>query len=443
MKHTLLFITLSLATVSCSTKVTSTSDRIPQVAVGIMTADSVSITERDSLGTPLRTYAFTASQIDSTLTINPSSSSSVLEVADVTIGVGFHWQQKEPQQFEGTLRLVNDGGRLLVINDIDIERYLESVISSEMSANASRALLETHSIISRSWLLSQLSRSHSRETRSETSEEIVVWYDRDDHSGFDVCADDHCQRYQGVTRRTTPAVAQAVQATRGQVLTYHGEVCDARFSKCCGGATELFENCWEPEPHDYLPDRYDGPEGFPPSPSDLSKDVHAEQWIRTRPEAFCANPPREVLASVLNSYDRATADYYSWTIEYRADSLGRLVARKTGHDLGFIKSLTPLARGKSGRICRLAIEGSDDTLTVGKELEVRRSLSPSHLYSSAFTTETEGEGPNAIIRLYGAGWGHGVGLCQIGAAVMGSQGYTPAEILHHYFPECTVTTLYR
>lgn len=439
MKHITLILILSAIAASCRHNPANT-DQIPMISVGIMTADSVNIIERDSLGTPLKTYSFTPTQIDSSLTVKPHSRSSVLEVADVTIGVGFHWQQQEPQQFEGSLRLVKDNDRLLVINDIDIERYLESVISSEMSANASQALLETHAIISRSWLLSQLARPHSRETRNETPDEITVWYDRDDHSRFDVCADDHCQRYQGVTRRTTPAVARAVQATRGQVLTYDGNICDARFSKCCGGMTELFENCWEPEHHDYLTARYDAPDGL--AASDLTDSVIASQWIKTRPDAFCANPPQEVLASVLNSYDRATTDYYRWTVTCRADSLGRLVAAKTGRDLGYIKNLRPLARGTSGRIYRLSIEGSDDTLTVGKELEIRRALSPSHLYSSAFTVTIDGEGPEAVIRLNGAGWGHGVGLCQIGAAVMGVQGYTPAEILGHYFPSSTISKLY-
>lgn len=439
MKKMLLIPVLSVLTaVSCGHKATEETD-IPLISVGIMTTDSVTITERDSSGSPIRSYRFTASQIDSSLTVNPTSPQSVLEVADVTIGVGFHWQQKEPQQFEGSLRLVRDNDRLTVINDIDIERYLESVISSEMSADASSSLLEAHAIISRSWLLSQLSRTHSRETRTETPGEITVWYDRDDHTMFDVCADDHCQRYQGVTRRTTPAVAKAVRSTRGQVLTYDGEVCDTRFSKCCGGVTELFENCWEPEPHAYLTARYDGTGSHTP---DLTDDATAREWIETRPDAYCANPSARILATVLNSYDRATADYYRWTVTYRADSLGQLVYRKTGHDLGYITGLKPLARGSSGRIYRLTVNGSADSLTVGKELEIRRVLSPSHLYSSAFTASIEGCGPDAIVTLRGAGWGHGVGLCQIGAAVMGEQGFTATEILGHYFPEATLTLQY-
>ncbi len=413
---------------------------VPTISVGLMTVPEVTLVVTDPAASLTDTLRLAAADVDSCMTVT-APDGGVIEVADVTIGVGFHWEQRENQAFEGDIKLLRRGDELVVINEIDIERYLESVISSEMSANSSEALLKAHSVISRSWLLSQLERRGRRaEFRTESPGEVTVWYDRDDHDLFDVCADDHCQRYQGVTRRTNEAVAAAVRATRGVVLMSEGEVCDARFSKCCGGVTEEFENCWEPVHKPYLEARCDSPAPLPVPY--LTDSTGAAAWIESRPDAFCANPSTDVLAAVLNSYDRATTDFYRWTTVYRADSLGALFERRTGRALGYITGLQPLARGKSGRITRLMVKGSADSIIIGKELEIRRSLSPSHLYSSAFTVAVDGDGPQAIITLRGAGWGHGVGLCQIGAAVMGSMGYTFEEILSHYFPGAEITTLY-
>ncbi len=425
---------LALIAMMASCRSDAAIEAVPVIHVGIMRADSLSIREISAEdGRVVAQYNPTAGSCPEELTLSPSARGTLFEVDGVTIGIGFHWEQKETQRLEGSLRVVPVDGTLQLINDIDIERYLESVISSEMSARAPRQLLMAHAVTSRSWLLSQISHPHSRETRRESGNEITVWYDRDDHELFDVCADDHCQRYQGVTRLTDPTVVEAVRATRGLVLTDgDGTVCDARFSKCCGGVTEEFENCWEPEHHGYLEALCDSPQPLPVS--DLTVDSTATAWIEGRPDAFCTNPSTELLAVILNSYDRATKDYYRWEVSIDADSLGRLVAAKSGRNLGSIRDLIPLERGRSGRITRLLIAGSRDSLTVGKELEIRRLLSPSHLYSSAFTVARDGD----VFTLHGAGWGHGVGLCQIGAAVMAAEGYGYKDILKHYFTGATL-----
>ncbi|MDE6802226.1 MAG: SpoIID/LytB domain-containing protein [Muribaculaceae bacterium] len=440
-----LFRTLSISSVAFLLAGCSSGDHVigtvPTISVGLMTVPEVTLVVSDPKVAECDTLRLSAADVDSCMPISSHAGGNI-RVVDVTIGVGFHWEQQETQAFEGDIRLLRKGNDLVVINDIDIERYLESVISSEMSANSSEALLKAHAVISRSWLISQLDRrGRKAEIRAEQPGEVTVWYDRDDHDLFDVCADDHCQRYQGITRRTNDAVVEAVKSTRGLLLTYDGEVCDARFSKCCGGVTEEFENCWEPDHKSYLEARCDSPEPLPVP--DLTENEAAREWIETRPDAFCANPSADVLAAVLNSYDRATIDFYRWTVSYRADSLGSLFERRTGRSLGYIRELRPLQRGKSGRIVRLMVAGSQDSIIIGKELEIRRSLSPSHLYSSAFTVAIDGDGPDAMITLHGAGWGHGVGLCQIGAAVMGSSGYSFEEILSHYFPGSNLTLLYQ
>ena len=356
---------------------------------------------------------------------------SCFELHDVTIGVNFHWERRENQRFAGALRLVPDRaqGNVVAINVIGIEEYLKSVISSEMSADASAALLRAHAVVSRSWLLRQL-HDRGKHTCQQATEwrcteidgatvgELVRWYDREDHTLFDVCADDHCQRYQGITRQTSPAVAEAVEATRGVVLTHGGEVCDARFSKCCGGMSERFGCCWEDAPHPYLE---------PVADTDASG------------RCFCDTHDDTILKSVLNNYDRETTDFFRWEVTYGADELSELLRVRSGFDFGDILELRPLERGASGRITRLFVRGTRRSMVVGKELEIRRWLSPSHLRSSAFDVErTHGGG----FRLCGRGWGHGVGMCQIGAAVMGAEGYSWEAILKHYFPKATLERIY-
>ena len=386
------------------------------------------------------------------------------ELQDVVIGVGFHWERTETLRFEGLLKLVADcdrKGTLTAINILSLERYLVSVISSEMRATSNLELLKAHAVVSRSWLMAQLELKKRHFKRKPTREINrkglhVKWYDRDDHRYYDVCADDHCQRYQGITRATTEAVEKAVKATEGQVIVAEktDEICDARFSKCCGGITELFENCWGGDTdHDYLLSLDDDALGMQHEEPNLKRvRTRPKDWGRKglwalrgerameafilegRESDFCNTKDESVLREVLNGYDQETTDFYRWKVRYTQSELADLLRRRSGIDFGEIKSLTPIERGPSGRIVKLHIEGSRESLTVGKELEIRKWLSESHLYSSAFVVETEGDGdvPTAFV-LHGAGWGHGVGMCQIGAAVMAVKGYGYKDIIAHYF----------
>lgn len=369
----------------------------------------------------------------------PLSSDSYFTLKDVTIGVDFHWQRKENQSFLGKLKLKKSGDLTLALNIVPVEDYLTSVISSEMSADASLELLKAHAVISRSWVLAQICHKASASGHVDmldTPEERVKWYDHDDHVDFDVCADDHCQRYQGITRASRAQVRSAILSTWGEVLMYGDELCDARFSKCCGGAFEEFQYCWEPRRHDYLVDARDAVDGAPLP--DLTVEANAREWILGRPDAFCSDVDESILAQVLNNYDRETVDFYRWIVDYDVDELSEIVRERSGIDFGEIRDLVPLARGTSGRIYRLKIVGSKRTMIVGKELEIRKWLSRSHLYSSAFMVERTLHG----FRLHGAGWGHGVGLCQIGAAVMGERGFNYRQILSHYFKDAEIRSIY-
>lgn len=365
---------------------------------------------------------------------------SSFRLFDVTIGINFHWQRQEDQVFRGGLKLVVQQEGIAAINILPVEDYLISVISSEMSATSSLEMLKAHAVISRSWLLAQIEKSKEVRTRTKqyqsithTDEERIVWYDREDHILFDVCADDHCQRYQGITRATTPLVEQAVGETSGEVLIYDDRFCDTRFSKCCGGVTELFENVWEPANHPYLQHLYDNAGDHSDSGADLTREDEARKWILSDPPAFCNTSDREVLLQVLNDYDQTTRDFYRWKVSYTDSELGDLIRNRTGIDFGVIRDLIPMERGTSGRLIRLKIVGSIRTMILGKELEIRRALSSTHLYSAAFVVEKVREGKTCRFILHGAGWGHGVGLCQIGAAMMGSRGYSYQQILMHYF----------
>lgn len=372
------------------------------------------------------------------------------ELIDVTIGINFHWERKENQRFQGALKLIVENEKLTAVNVINVEDYLTSVISSEMSATASLELLKAHAVISRSWLLAQIQKNKEiTESQTDysaytmTDEELIRWYDREDHVNFDVCADDHCQRYQGITRASTEMVRQAIAATRGQVLTSEGAICDARFSKCCGGAFEEFQYCWEDKKYPYLAKQRDS-KSCTELP-DLTIEAEADKWIRTSPEAFCNTTDKQILSQVLNNYDQETTDFYRWKVEYTQDELSALILKRSGIDYGQIVDLVPVARGTSGRLWKLKIVGTKKTLTIGKELEIRRTLSPSHLYSSAFVVDKEevsAEGIPAKFTLIGSGWGHGAGLCQIGAAVMGEQGYKYDEILLHYYIDANIDKLY-
>ncbi len=423
---------------------------MPTVAVGIITAKAVDI---DFHGAFRRTGdgalvsgSVRFENLDSKLDFEPAEDGAVFEVKDVMIGVDFHWQRRENQTFAGALSLLPCAdGSITVVNRIGVEDYLRSVISSEMSATSSPELLRAHAVISRSWLLAQIRKNEriadgatAYDACTVTDDEIVRWQDREDHTDFDVCADDHCQRYQGVTRQSTAAVAEAVDATAGIALTDpdSGELADARFSKCCGGVFELFENCWEPVHHSYLTVRSDAPDAlvYP----DLRYESRARAWIEASPEAFCNTADESVLSQVLNGYDRERIDFYRWTVRYGVEELSDLVRERTGIDFGTITDLVAVERGTSGRIVRLRITGTKRSMIIGKELEIRHALSRSHLRSSAFVVDRDGD--DFVLR--GAGWGHGVGLCQIGAAVMAEKGYGWREILAHYFPGAELKKIY-
>ena len=385
------------------------------------------------------------------------TTSSFFELQDVTIGINFHWERKEVQRFKGELKIIVEDDKLTAINIISIEDYLTSVISSEMSVTASLELLKAHAVISRSWLLNKLRVENGElgvtvQPDNAAHSQLIKWYDHEAHKNFDVCADDHCQRYQGITRASTSRAIEAVSATRGETLMYEGKICDARFSKCCGGAFEEFQNCWENVRHPYLIGQRDSQttNKLP----DLTIEAEADKWIRTSPGAFCNTQDKKILSQVLNNYDQETADFYRWKVSYSQEELSELIHKRSGIDFGKIIDLIPVERGTSGRLVRLKIVGTLRTLTIGKELEIRRTLSTSHLYSSAFVVdkeykeedrkykEKEQEIPSRFI-LTGAGWGHGVGLCQIGAAVMGEQGYKYEEILSHYYPGSMIERQYK
>lgn len=384
----------------------------------------------------------------------PLESDATFLLHDVTIGVEFHWQQNEDQRFAGALRLLRRDAELIAVNVVDIEQYLTSVISSEMGAESSLAFLQAHAVTSRSWLLAQLEASRARKAAGrlpqpwhETDTERIRWYDREDHEHFDVCADDHCQRYQGVTKVSTAAVTNAVESTRGLVLTHDGKVCDARFSKCCGGLTEPFENVWEPIHHPYLVSLVDAldPAAVLTGVSlPLENEANAEGWMHASPQVLCNTHGIETIAHVLPDFDRVTRDFFRWRVTYTQDELGALIAQKCGRDVGQVVRLAPRRRGPSGRLIELTIVGTKRSFTIGKELEIRRTLSSTHLYSSAFVVEsgTIKNGVPTSFTLHGAGWGHGVGLCQIGAAMMGEKGYEYQTILSHYFPHTTLTHWY-
>ena len=389
----------------------------------------------------------------SQLTFHPQSADASFSLSDVTIGVNFHWERKETQTFLGTLRFVVESDKIVAINELPVEKYLESVISSEMSATSSLELLKAHAVISRSWLLAQMKKrrevaesGNNFFSFTKKEDTLIRWYDREDHTLFDVCADDHCQRYQGITKETSPHVAEAIRQTKGQILMDGEEICDARFSKCCGGITEEFQYCWEDTPKTYLTAVRDIALGVEHTLPNLINEEEAEKWIRFNPPAFCNTQDKKILSEVLNDYDQETVNFYRWKETLSQEKLQQLIADKLKMNLGAILDMKAVERGKSGRISKLQIIGTEKTFTIGKELEIRRTLSDSHLLSSAFVVDKydkDEQGVPQRFELIGAGWGHGVGLCQIGAAVMGEQGYHYDAILLHYYQGAEIKKLYK
>ncbi len=363
-------------------------------------------------------------QVYRKLSFKPANEDARFTMEDVVIGKDFHWERREAQTFQGTLRLVVDEEKIVAINELNIEDYLASVISSEMNATCSSEFLKASAVISRSWLIAQIqkrqtlsAKSHNFFAFTKTETELIRWHDREEHTIFDVCADDHCQRYQGVTRASRPEVIAAVRATEGEVLTSDGQVCDTRFSKCCGGRTETFESCWEDEHHSYL---------------------------ESIEDPFCNTSDPKILKQVLNDYDLETKDIYRWTVTLTQEEAQHYISNHLKMDFGDIIDLIPIERGPGERIIKLKIVGTERTFTIGKELEIRCALSDTHLKSAAFTVEREDVNANGVparFILHGKGWGHGVGMCQIGAAVMGEQGYTYDQILKHYYQGTVITKL--
>ncbi len=387
------------------------------------------------------------------VTLMPLTTTTSFTVHDVVIGIGFHWERKEDQSFQGALKLkVDEAGNLLVINLVPLESYVTSVISSEMSATSTVELLKAHAIISRSWLLAQIKPWRLERqadlsngaifTNDSGEQELIRWYAKEAHTEFDVCADDHCQRYQGSTKATEPRVFETIASTRGRVLTYEETICDARFSKCCGGMVEDYAAAWDNTKLDYLSVLYDG-ETFPAEyPLPLTDEANARQWILGDPPAFCNTQDKEVLARILPGFDQETTDFYRWRVTLQQEELQALLQKKLGVEFGPIHKLEPVERAKSGRLVKLRIVGAKRSLIIGKELEIRRAFSLSHLYSSAFMIEADAAPIPTHFTLHGAGWGHGVGLCQIGAALMAERGYRYEKILTHYYPGAQLHLLY-
>lgn len=371
----------------------------------------------------------------------PAKEKCKFTLHDVVIGIGFHWEQKEDQIFKGALSFVVEGGKLWAVNTLSIEDYLFCVIASEMKSTSSLELLKAHAVVSRSWLMAQIEAKKKTKpvyrSVSINAGTLIKWYDREDHTLFDVCADDHCQRYQGLTRANNKTVKKAIEETSGQLLVYEGQICDARFSKCCGGMTEVFETCWQPTHIDYLQSFVDNP--VRPAGThdwDLTTEEGATKWITSSPDAYCDTTDAEVLKQVLNDYDvKTTPQMYRWTVEYTQQEISELIESKCQLGIGTLQDLEVVERGPSGRIVQLKLIGTNKTITIGKELEVRRALSKTHLQSSAFVVERNLHG-NFILR--GAGWGHGVGMCQVGAAVMAHKKFSYKGILYHYFRRAIV-----
>lgn len=370
-----------------------------------------------------------------------ASGRNVFTVRDVKIGIDFHWQRLQEQSFHGAVLLATQSASTFnLVNVISLEDYLASVISSEMSADAPLEFLKAQAITARSWLVAMLAKKASpRFIPPQEKDEVLVWQDVNDHRGFDVCADDHCQRYQGITRIISKGVREAIDATRGIFLTQHGKICDARYYKCCGGQTDVFATAWEEASFLYLSSITDHTEAH--APVDHEEDAAA--WLRSNPPAYCNTADPDILRRILPAFDLETLHFYRWRVEYSREELEEILKAKSGIDFGELSALEPLARGPSGRIYRLKIEGSRRTVIVGKELEIRRWLSPTHLLSSAFVVSAQRKG-GVISRftLEGGGWGHGVGLCQIGAAVMAVKGFTAEDILAHYFSGALLRKLY-
>ncbi len=372
-----------------------------------------------------------------------AQNNATFTVSNVKIGINFHWQRSQEQSFSGNMCLsVATDSSFNLINEITLEDYLLSVISSEMSAAAPLEFLKAQAVVARSWLVAMLEKKKTVRSNpsSKTENEIIVWQDVNDHQGFDVCADDHCQRYQGITRIISDNVRAAIEATRGLFLISGGDICDARYYKACGGQTDIFSTAWEDKSPDYLKCVTKNIQQHLP----IAAEAEAEGWLSGRPQAYCDTTDKELLGKILPAFDQETLAFYRWQVTYSRQELEEIISKKSGIDFGELQNIVAVGRGPSGRIYKLRIEGSKRNVIVGKELEIRRWLSVSHLLSSAFVVSkiNAADGSVESFTLTGGGWGHGVGMCQIGAAVMAEKGFKAEQILAHYFSGANLQKLY-
>lgn len=370
-----------------------------------------------------------------------SKKDSCFFLKNVALGKGFHWESSETQVFFGDLVLkVRNNNNFCVVNRVDIEDYVRSVVASEMSSFAPIEFLKAHAIVARTWVLAKITKKEKGFHPHKQNGEILRIYDESDHDLFDICADDHCQRYHGFTKVLSDQVDKAVRDTDGIVLKYGETFCDARYSKCCGGRTEVYSTAWEDKDLPYLISVSDGQVEFPP----IRNEAEMEKWVRSRPPAFCNVQEKKLLSTILNNVDLTTENFFRWQLKLEREEIEDLLKKKAGIDLGEIKKIVPAIRGPSGRIKKLLVEGEKGSVLLGKELEIRRVLSHTHLLSSAFFIEEERDKKNRLksVKLFGAGWGHGVGMCQIGAAVMAHMGYTCKEILKHYYRGARLENIY-
>ena len=353
--------------------------------------------------------------------------SNNIYISPINAGRGFHWQKSISIQVLGDIRISSNESSLFVVNTISLEDYLMCVATSEMSSNCPEALLESQTIAARSWILAAEEKKHK-------------------NLNLAACNDDCCQRYQGITNLNQESI-KAANNTRGTVLVHNGMICDTRYSKSCGGITEANDNVWNTSTKAYLRSVYDGKRS---RAYDVSSDHRFGQWLKNETSSYCSPKfiPEQELDNFLGSVDKQ-GTYYRWEVSYENNELAEIILGKTGKRFKIIKRITPIKRGDSGRILTLEINGTVDndtnfSLVIDSEYEIRRVLHPEFLYSSAFTVESNSRQDNEAIRftLKGAGWGHGVGLCQIGALGMALDGRKTEEILLHYYQSSQMRNIY-
>lgn len=354
------------------------------------------------------------------IVLDTNNTSSHITVSNIMIGIQFHWQKHEDLDYRGIIEVgFNNQGKLVVINEIDLENYLVSVNSSEMTSDCPIGLLESQTVVARNTVLATMGKHHY-------------------NTNFHLCSDDHCQCYHG-KKREQQVSRQAVENTWGRILLHGDEICDARYSKICGGIMEDYRYVWENRDIPYMVSGIDSDEeiNYPANTEETAKEL-----IDTSLPAYCNTDLHKLPENLANLY--STQNLFRWEVTYPREELESLISEKTGKDIGELQDIIPLERGDSGRLIYINLVGSDKTLKIGKELEIRRVLSKSHLYSSCFYVRKEMGTDGKVSRfiLKGAGWGHGVGLCQVGATVMASKKIPYQKILEHYYKNTNLVSLY-